>query len=338
MGQKVLILGESGTGKSASMRNFHSSEILLINVAAKQLPFKCNGGKFESINTDSYREIKKAIAATNKSVIVIDDSQYLMANEFMRRATEKGFDKFTEIGQNYWDLAQAINELPENKIVYVMSHIVRDDNGNEKIKTVGKLLDEKITVEGMYSIVLKTVVEDGKYYFQTQNNGHDTCKSPIGLFNSFLIDNDLKAVDKAIRDYYDLEQLDFVDEIDRIDRKLAKQAEEPKEEEQPKRSRRIVEEKEEQPKKTLAEKVADFQNKEPEAEEVTEVPTRRRRAVVEPSINDVPTEVLDEVSEPQTEETTPVRRRRINDVAKEQVEEAPTVEEQPVRRRRRVGE
>ena len=324
MGQKVLILGESGTGKSASMRNFHSSEILLINVAAKQLPFKCNGGKFESINTDSYREIKKAIAATNKSVIVIDDSQYLMANEFMRRATEKGFDKFIEIGQNYWDLAQAINELPENKIVYFMSHIVRDDNGNEKIKTVGKLLDEKITVEGMYSIVLKTVVQDGKYYFQTQNSGHDTCKSPIGLFDSFLIDNDLKAVDKAIRDYYDLEQLDFVDEIDRIDRKLAKQAEEPKEE---------------QPKKTLAEKVADFQNKEPEAKEVTEVPTRRRRAVAEPSINDVPTEVLDEVSEPQAEETTPVRRRRINDVAKEQVEEAPAVEEAaPVRRRRRVAE
>lgn len=307
MGQKVLILGESGTGKSASMRNFHSTEILLINVAAKQLPFKCKGGKFESINTDSYREIKKAISTTNKSVIVIDDSQYLMANEFMRRATEKGFDKFTEIGQNYWELAQAINDLPENKIVYVMAHIVRDDNGNEKIKTIGKLLDEKITVEGMYTIVLKTVVQDGKYYFQTQNSGHDTCKSPIGLFDSFLIDNDLKAVDKAIRDYYDLEQLDFVDEIDRIDRKRAKQAEE----------------KEEQPKKTLAEKVADFQNKEPGAEEVTEVPTRRRRVTTEPV-----------VEEPKVEEETPVRRRRINDVAKE----ASAVEEQPVRRRRRVVE
>lgn len=333
MGQKVLILGESGTGKSASMRNFNSSEILLINVAAKQLPFKCKGGKFESVNTDSYREIKKVMAATKKPVIVIDDSQYLMANEFMRRATEKGFDKFTEIGQNYWELAQAINELPENKIVYVLAHIDRDQNGNEKIKTIGKLLDEKITVEGMYTIVLKTVVQDGKYYFQTQNSGHDTCKSPIGLFDSFLIDNDLKAVDKAIRDYYDLEQPDIVDELDRIDRKRSQEVitdtvgetvVEEVVEEKPKRSRRAVTS-EEEPKKTLAEKVADFQNKEPEAEEVTEVPTRRRRTAP--------------VEEPTVVEEQPVRRRRINDVAKEQAEEAPVVEEAaPVRRRRRVAE
>ena len=99
MGIKVLILGESGTGKSTSLRNFTNDELFLVNVANKTLPFK---GKFESINGDSYREIKKAIANTNKKSIVIDDSQYLMANEFMRRATEKGFDKFTEIAQNYW--------------------------------------------------------------------------------------------------------------------------------------------------------------------------------------------------------------------------------------------
>ena len=199
---KVLILGESGTGKSASLRNFTNDEVFLVNVAAKPLPFRT---KFESIETDNYRDIRKGIAATNKPVVVIDDSQYLMANEFMRRATEKGFDKFTEIAQNYWELIQATDKTPDNTITYVLAHLERDQNGNEKIKTIGKLLDEKITVEGMYTIVLKTVVQDGKYYFQTQNSGHDTCKSPMGLFDNFLIDNDLKAVDNAIREFYGLE-------------------------------------------------------------------------------------------------------------------------------------
>lgn len=203
MGFKVLILGESGTGKSASMRNFKNDEVLLINVANKLLPFKQKGGKFETLSTDDYFKIKQAIKKTDKKVIVIDDAQYLMANEFMRRATEKGFDKFTEIAQNYWELCQAIDNISNDKIVYILSHVERDQNGNEKAKTIGKLLDEKITIEGLYTIVLKTLIQDGKYYFQTQNNGADTCKSPMGLFDTYLIENDLKAVDSAIRDYYD---------------------------------------------------------------------------------------------------------------------------------------
>jgi hypothetical protein len=278
MGIKVLILGESGTGKTASLRNFTKDELFLVNVANKPVPFRVKGGKFDGIASDQYREIKKAIQSTDKKAIVIDDSQYLMANEFMRRATEKGFDKFTEIGQNYWELAKAIDGLSDDTITYVLGHIERDQNGNEKVKTIGKLLDEKITVEGMYTIVLKTVVQDGKYYFQTQNSGHDTCKSPIGLFDSFLIDNDLKAVDKAIREYYEITNIKPV-----VETTCAKPEDYAEVLEEPKH-------------KTLAEKVADFQNKEPEAVEA-ETPTRKKRTVES------------EVVETATEET-PVRRTR----------------------------
>lgn len=275
MGIKVLILGESGTGKSASLRNFTRDEVFLVNVANKPLPFRCKGGQFEQVATDNYRDIRKAIAANNKPVVVIDDSQYLMANEFMRRATEKGFDKFTEIAQNYWELLQATDKTSDNTITYVLAHLERDQNGNEKVKTIGKLLDEKITVEGMYTIVLKTVVQDGKYYFQTQNSGHDTCKSPMGLFNSFLIDNDLKAVDNAIREFYELTPTPVKAAEPVVNKPVVE--EEPVEE------------------KSLAEKLADFQNKEPEA--VT--PARRQRTA---------TPVVE--ATPATEEGAVVRRTR----------------------------
>lgn len=202
MGIPVLILGESGTGKSASMRNFKADEIALANVAGKPLPFK---GRFnEVINSDSYRVIKKFMKEAAADCVVIDDAQYLMANEFMRRSTERGYDKFTEIAVNFWDLVQAVRELPDNKIVIFMAHIERDANGNEKIKTIGKLLDEKITVEGMFTIVLKTSVSDGKYSFITQNSGHDTVKSPIGMFGATEIDNDLKEVVTNIQHYYEI--------------------------------------------------------------------------------------------------------------------------------------
>lgn len=201
MGLPVLILGESGTGKSASLRNFSSEDLIVINVANKPLPFK---NKIKNIATDDYREIIDTLKKNDKKIIVIDDAQYLMANEFMRRAREKGFDKFTEIAQNFWLLVDMVKSLPQDQIVYFMAHIERDQNGNEKVKTIGRLLDEKITVEGMFTIVLKTCVADGVYTFLTQNSGHDTVKSPIGMFSSYAIDNDLKYVDEKIRNYYEI--------------------------------------------------------------------------------------------------------------------------------------
>lgn len=202
MGIPVMILGESGTGKSASLRNFSQDEIGVINVCGKPLPFR---NQIKDLKTDNYMAIEKALKASSKKAAVIDDCQYLMANEYMRQAKVTGYQKFTDIAQNFWTLVQmVIHELPEDVIVYFLGHIERDANGNEKFKTIGKMLDEKITVEGMFTIVLKTSVQEGQYLFATRNNGSDTVKSPIGLFDESYIDNDLKAVDAAIRDYYNL--------------------------------------------------------------------------------------------------------------------------------------
>ena len=198
-----MILGQSGTGKSYSMKNFNEDEICLISVQKPLLPFR---KKFdEVVVTDSYTEIIKTLRNTDKKVIVIDDTQYLMCNEFMRRATEKGFDKFTEIAQNFWSLVvQEINKLADDVLVYLLCHTATDDNGVEKMKTIGRMVDEKITPEGLFTIVLKTAVSDGQYYFITQNNGKDTVKSPEGMFNTYAINNDLKYVDEKIRNYYEL--------------------------------------------------------------------------------------------------------------------------------------
>lgn len=209
----VFVLGKSGTGKSTSLRNFKSNEILHINVMSKPLPFK---GRFaETYNGDNYAEIAKAINATKCKSIVIDDAQYLMANEFMRRSSELGYQKFTDIANNFWTLINSItNDLPFDVIVYFLMHTDTDENGNEKAKTIGKLLDEKICIEGMSSIVLKTAVKDGVYTFTTQNNGHDTVKSPLGMFPTYEIENDLKAVDNTIREYWELDTpIEFSTEI-----------------------------------------------------------------------------------------------------------------------------
>lgn len=204
MGIPVLILGESGSGKSASLRNFKKGEVGIINVAGKPLPFK---GDLGSYATDNYTQIHAILEKAKTKVLVIDDAQYLMANEYMRRAKETGFQKFTDIGQNYWSLIMTvINRLDDDVVVYFVSHIERDQEGHEKVKTIGKLLDDKITTEGLFSIVLKTQVKDGKYSFVTQTNGMDTVKSPIGLFEEFEIDNDLKLVDQKIREYYELDK------------------------------------------------------------------------------------------------------------------------------------
>ena len=204
MGVPVLILGESGSGKSASMRNFKPGEIGIINVSSKPLPFRNN---LKTVNTDNYEDVVKTIIAAKAKALVIDDAQYLMANEFMRTAKVTGYQKFTDLALNFWQLIQVvINNLPPDKIVYFLAHVERDANGNEKMKTIGKLLDEKITIEGLFTIVLKTVVQDRHYQFATQTNGQDTVKTPMGMFDDLLIENDLKMVDSTIREYYGISE------------------------------------------------------------------------------------------------------------------------------------
>lgn len=204
MAVTVMIIGQSGSGKSTSLRNFGADDAFIINVSGKPMPFKNNGLKVWK--TTDYAKITDALTKkiTTPS-IVIDDATYLMTDEFIRMAGVKGYDKFTDMAKNFYDLVKTAAALPDNKIVYFLGHVETDVNGNEKFKTIGKMLDEKICLEGMFTIVLKTVVQDGKYMFQTQTNGHDTAKSPMGMFPETLIENDLKIVDDTIRDYYDME-------------------------------------------------------------------------------------------------------------------------------------
>lgn len=327
MGIPVLILGESGTGKSASLRNFKENEVKVINVASKPLPFK---NKLESVSVDTYEKILKEIKNTDKPTIVVDDAQYIMANEFMRRASERGYDKFTEIAFHMWDIVNEVKELAADKIVYFLSHLERDSEGNEKVKTIGKLLDEKITLEGMFTIVLKTNVSDGTYSFLTQNSGKDTVKSPIGLFDSYAIDNDLKYVDNKIRNYYELGFYLSDEEVAELD-KIAK-VEEPqkgrrgrKTDDKPKRSRKEVEEANDHAVATQAqddprEEVPIDEVETPELEKLPrktaeEAKTRTRKSR---TVEDKPTQDVDnnsESSEGQSDNSDdkPVRRRRRRD-------------------------
>jgi outer membrane biosynthesis protein TonB len=204
MANIVLVIGDSGTGKSASLRNFKPDEVLVINCAGKPLPFK---NHFEQVTPGFEtltRDVQKALQTTDKKVVVIDDAQYIMSFQYMRRIKENGWDKWNDIQGDFFNVIKDAKNLPGDVVVYFLSHLQRDDAGHEKVKTMGKMLDEKITIEGLFTIVLKTLVADGQYYFLTQNSGLDTVKSPIGMFDTYAIDNDLKYVDAKIRNYYEI--------------------------------------------------------------------------------------------------------------------------------------
>lgn len=209
MATVTLILGKSGSGKSTSLRNLPPAHTALIQVIKKPLPFQ--GAKdWKAYVTDSHANIIGACRKTERKVIVIDDFQYMLANEFMRRSEEKGFDKFSDIGRHTWDVFDALLKLPDDVRVYILSHTEETDAGQIKMKTIGKMLDDKITLEGMVTIVLRAVVQDRNHYFSTRNNGSDTTKAPMGMFAEELIDNDLAAVDAAICDYYGITPLPAV--------------------------------------------------------------------------------------------------------------------------------
>jgi hypothetical protein len=195
----VMIYGQSGTGKSTSLRNFTNDEVAVINVSGKPLPFR---SKLTTYDTDNYTKISSALGKIERKSIVIDDATYLMVNEFMRTAKVAGYQKYTDMAVNFNSLVAQASQLANDKIVYFLGHSDLKDDGTEHFKTIGKMLDNYVTVEGKFTIVLKTVVQDGKYYFSTHNSGQDTVKSPLGMFESNYVDNDLKAVDAIIRDYY----------------------------------------------------------------------------------------------------------------------------------------
>ena len=195
----VMIYGQSGTGKSTSLRNFTNDEVAVINVSGKPLPFR---SKMTTYDTDNYAKISSALSKIERKSIVIDDATYLMVNEFMRTAKVTGYQKYTDMAVNFNSLVTQASQLANDKIVYFLGHSDLKEDGTEHFKTIGKMLDNYVTVEGKFTIVLKTVVQDGKYYFSTHNSGQDTVKSPLGMFEDNYVDNDLKAVDTIIREYY----------------------------------------------------------------------------------------------------------------------------------------
>lgn len=203
----VLIIGKSGSGKSASLRNCIDKDFNLIRVLDKPLPFK---GKINGWSTDDYQTVMKCLAASKAKSIVIDDAGYLITNQFMKGHTNTGggnavFNLYNQIGDHFWNLVQYIVKLPKEKIVYVIMHEESNENGDIKPKTIGKLLDEKVCIEGMFTIVLRCIEENGKHLFVTQAASGAVSKSPIGMFEDLTIDNDLVIVDQKIRSYYEME-------------------------------------------------------------------------------------------------------------------------------------
>ena len=206
MGLPVLILGESGSGKSTSLRNFQKDELVIYNVAGKPLPFR-GGVALNRADSVSYNTIMQNMSKKKFRCYVIDDSQYLLAFELFGRVAEKTYDKFTEMAVHFYGLIQfVIRQMPPDCIVYFLHH-TDDIDGKVKAKTVGKMLNEKLTVEGLFSIVLMAKNLDGRYVFRTHSDGRDTVKTPMDMFEPDEIDNDLKAVDAAIREYYSMKGL-----------------------------------------------------------------------------------------------------------------------------------
>lgn len=200
----VLVVGESGSGKTFSLKTFPPKEVGIFCVEKSTLPFKNEGFMLKKNST--YNSIKSTLAQPKLKAYVIDDSQYLMANEFFDRAKEQGYGKFTDIALNFRNLIHFINtSVPDDIIVYFLHHSEYDNtSGKYKVKTAGKMLDSQLTVEGCFNIVLFTEVSGNDHYFITQSDGSTTAKTPYEMFKDTKIPNDLKAVDTAIRTFYNL--------------------------------------------------------------------------------------------------------------------------------------
>jgi hypothetical protein len=209
----VLILGHPGTGKTTSLRNMDASKTLLIQAVKKPLPFRAKGwGHWDGEKNpngnitvcDSAPRICQILRGTKRKIICLDDTNYVMSNSFMRRAAETGYQKFTEMACDTFNIFETAANLADDVRVYIFAHTQQNDDGIQRFKTIGKMLDEKVVLDGLVTICLKTMVSDGRYYFATRNNGADTVKTPIGIFEDDVIENDLAAVDSKIAAFYDV--------------------------------------------------------------------------------------------------------------------------------------
>ena len=215
-GMGVLLMGASGSGKSTSLRNLPAEETAIINITNKPMPFRNKDNKkivcLKDFNANSYdelyKQIIKAIQGTKKRIVVVDDSSYMMSFENFEKATNKGYDKFTTMAKNYYDLIKSAISCDGEKIVYIITHEEIDDvNQLYRPKTIGKMLSNQLVIEGLFSIVLRSLYKNGEYIFQTQNDGTSVCKSPMDMFEQKEMPNDLFEVDKLIREYYGFKPL-----------------------------------------------------------------------------------------------------------------------------------
>lgn len=309
MAEKILIMGESGTGKSTSIRNCDPAITAIVNPVGKPLPFR-GSKKFATLNgitdADEICDFMKTQAKAGKKIIVVDDFQYILAIPYMNRIKETGWDKYNDFGSNYFNIIDVCNELPDDVCVYYLTHCETLENGLTTVKLIGKLLREKITVEGLFTIVLKTGTSEGKYYFFTQNSGKDTVKSPLGMFDSFSIDNDLSYVDAKIRNYYEFDGAESDATIAKLDEEKAGEVEKPEG-----RRRRGT--------KTHDEVVAENNQKiEEHMEAIGEA--------IEEAAGDNEEVPFDDVKMPEEPQLDPVPRRKLSEVSEE---------EQPKRRTRK---
>lgn len=205
MGEVVMIIGKSGSGKSTSLRNFEDGEVGILNVMGKRLPFR---NKLTSVNRPSYDTCKAALKGNDFRAYVLDDSTYLMQMQNFDLATQKGYDKFTLMAQEFEQLLMsAIADTDDDTLVYFLHHPTFSDDGSSKPQTIGKMLDNQLNIEGVFPIVIECTVIDGEHYFITKNNGSNIVKTPMGMFKKERIDNDLKMVDTTIREYWGLKPL-----------------------------------------------------------------------------------------------------------------------------------
>lgn len=202
MGLPVLVIGESGSGKTYSLKNFEPNEVSIFSVEKARLPFQ---KKLPLLAHAKYADIEKVLKAPNKKTYVIDDSQYLLVNEMFDGMTNgtNNFDLYKKLAMNFRNLVHYVNDsLPDDIVVYFLHHTEQDKNtGKLSAKTVGKMLNDVLTIEGCFDIVLWARLDGMEHVFQTQSDGMCSCKSPEGMFDK-VIPNDLKAVDNRVREYY----------------------------------------------------------------------------------------------------------------------------------------
>lgn len=222
MSNTVLVIGQSGSGKSTSLRNLDPKSTFIINVLDKPLPFRGFKKAYQPItkenkmgnyySTHDWAMVVRCIEMVNKerpdiTSLIIDDWQYILSYEFIKRASEKGFDKFSDMANHGWSTMNSCTTGNRNSLTtFILAHSDIDQNGRAKLKTIGKMLDEKITLEGLFTTVLHSKIVDGEYKFQTQDDGNYLAKSPMGMFDEFLIDNDLLLVKKAVESYFNEEE------------------------------------------------------------------------------------------------------------------------------------